>query len=649
MVKQPNGTLQRFYSVALPSAHLDKLDEQFAYMADLGIHEKYLTLTPAPAPVAVPAKIKPTITAGPTGPPSVTGVMGTTAQAATLDGPPPVTGTAGSTPKASAIATQQCNSFTGGDLNPCIDNACTFNIINTNKYFIPGTVRASTLMANFNSQGAAAACSTSGLVQLRQEDGSIFMDRWHFLPSAPRSLLSLGRMTAMGYTMLISRHNTVILTKEGETAFTCLPEREVSDIPPTKEELNSDDFVPPLVKVDENSFIFPDHVRIPACNLVAPPPPDRIVPAFHEVHNANHLDRSTPSTRLGRVQLQNLCDWHKRLAHADIRKVGFVLGIRLRDSLTKEMICAHCACAKIKSDSQGVPRPHPTRILQTVYIDAVGPFTPSYQDGFRYMHTVHEKFSEHTFTEFSVDRAEGGPFTLEWIDSANSRHHPHKVTDLISDGAPEYATSQAFNEGVRARGVTHTVNAPYAHHQSANVERPQRTIQDLARAERLGGGLPPSFWPFANAHASQVKSILPTSRKMNEAATNKDDHPLTPHEIWTGTRASSYADLHRSTHSFGAQCVVYHPTESRDSKKNSDHGEIAIYLCKALPATGHKCMLLSNGKVRIFRTVDVHETVFPFLLELQKSVPYALQFAPATQAHLVANELEELPNLPSPD
>ncbi len=95
--------------------------------------------------------------------------------------------------------------------------------------------------------------------------------------------------------------------------------------------------------------------------------------------------------------------------------------------------------------------------------------------------------------------------------------------------------------------------------------------------------------------------------------------------------------------------MVYHPIESRDSKKNSDHGEIAIYLCKATPATGHKCMLLANGKVRIFRTVVVHETVFPFLLELQKSVPYALQFAPATQAQLVANELEEPLNSPSPD
>ena len=63
---------------------------------------------------------------------------------------------------------------------------------------------------------------------------------------------------------------------------------------------------------------------------------------------------------------------------------------------------------------------------------------------------------------------------------------------------------------------------------------------------------------------------------MTEAAANKDDHPLTPHEVWHNTRVSSYAELHRSVHSFGAQCVVFHPTEARESKKNSDHGEIAI-------------------------------------------------------------------------
>jgi hypothetical protein len=86
--------------------------------------------------------------------------------------------------------------------------------------------------------------------------------------------------------------------------------------------------------------------------------------------------------------------------------------------------------------------------------------------------------------------------------------------------------------------------------------------------------------------------------------------------------------------------VVYHPTESRDSKKNSDHGEMAIYMCKALPSMGHKCMLLASGKIKVFRTVEVNETIFPFLIELQKSVPYALQFAPKTQQQLEAFELE---------
>ena len=104
--------------------------------------------------------------------------------------------------------------------------------------------------------------------------------------------------------------------------------------------------------------------------------------------------------------------------------------------------------------------------------------------------------------------------------------------------------------------------------------------------------------------------------------------------VWHEKRAASYADLHSSIHTFGAQCVVYHPPEDRDLKKNSDHGELAIYLCKALPRMGHKCLILKSGKVKVFRTVEVHETIFPFLIELQKSV--------ANQLQLEAEELEEI-------
>ena len=56
LVKQPNGKSPRFYSVALPTAYLSQLHEQFAYMADSGIHEDFLKVrvTAPQAPVAKP-------------------------------------------------------------------------------------------------------------------------------------------------------------------------------------------------------------------------------------------------------------------------------------------------------------------------------------------------------------------------------------------------------------------------------------------------------------------------------------------------------------------------------------------------------------------------------------------------------------------
>ncbi len=130
LVKQPNGKSPRFYSAVLPTAHLSQLHEQFASMADSGIHEDFLKVhVPAPqAPVAITTQLAP-------------------AAQPTTNQP--------------TLPTNTCNSYTSAhELNPCIDNACTFNIINTDIYFLPGTIRESTTMAHFNSQGASAPCSS---------------------------------------------------------------------------------------------------------------------------------------------------------------------------------------------------------------------------------------------------------------------------------------------------------------------------------------------------------------------------------------------------------------------------------------------------------------------------------------------------------
>ena len=637
-VKRPNGSQPRFYIVDVVTTHT--LHEQFAHMMQNGIPKTFFTVKQPATVQFVPVKTEtplPVITVEevhiqPTNHPPM--VPTPLTKGGESENP-----TTTQPPKSPTPRGNECNLSVGyPGLNPVIDNACTLHIINTDKYFIPGTIRESVMACNFNSDGLASNCVRSGLIQMRQKNGGIYMDRWHYQPGASRTLLSLGRMTAIGYTMEILRTVTNIV-KDGEVVFECSLEFEIPDLPPTKEELDNDYYVVPLTKLEESWFLLPENIRLPECNLVAPPPKGEFLTRHHEAHNA--------TGRLGKVQLQNINDWHVRLCHMCPRKVAFVLGIRLRESLTSSTLCAQCACAKITSDKKGPPRPAPTKLLQTVYIDAVGPFTPSYQEGFRYMHTVHEKFSEHTFAEFTVGRAEGGPATIAWIDQANNRHHPLKVVDLIADGAPEYAKSEEFTQSLLARGVSRHINAPYAHHHGGNVEQPQRTVQDLGRAARIGAGMTPPFWAFACKNALEAKCIMPTRKSMENAS--QEERPITPHEVWTGNRATSYADLHRYVHTFGAQCIAHHPIESRKSVKNDDHGELGVYLCRALPNLGHQVLLLKSGKVRVFRTVHVHETVFPFLLELRKSVPHALTFAPKTVEEVEEQELPQVENTETPN
>ena len=240
-------------------------------MARAGISEKALKLYTPPATVEVPIITQPDVDL--------------TVQ--TVTSPTPV------------IA--NCNSATHEhSLNACIDNACTFNIINTDKYFIPGTTRESHMQASFNSPGASATCTTSGLVQLRQEDGGIHMDRWHYIPGAHRTLLSLLRLTPQGFSYTGLNEHTLI-SKNGVQVFTCLPEREVPNYQLTKAELDDDNYVPPLIQLDEACFILPDNVRIPECNLVAPPPRSAIK-HHHEVHSTNNRTRFVNR----KVQHQNL-------------------------------------------------------------------------------------------------------------------------------------------------------------------------------------------------------------------------------------------------------------------------------------------------------------------------------------------------------
>ena len=153
--------------------------------------------------------------------------------------------------------------------------------------------------------------------------------------------------------------------------------------------------------------------------------------------------------------------------------------------------------------------------------------------------------------------------------------------------------------------------------------------------------MPPQFWHHAHRNAEYARNLLPTRRSQTETATDK--RALTPYEKWYNFEAPSYAELHRTQYTFGCECIGHSPKDSRPSVKNSDHGVLCVYLCNAHPDKGHICLVLETGALKTFGTVDCHPSIMPFLIELRKKVPHALQFAPSNLLELNEEELVQDP------
>ena len=165
---------------------------------------------------------------------------------------------------------------------------------------------------------------------------------------------------------------------------------------------------------------------------------------LHSIHELHEVLASTNRTdRLGPVQIQNIIDLHGLMAHCDVRKCAFILGIRLKDSLALSLQCPICNIAKSTDRRNDTPRPPTTSLLSRVTIDTVGPFEPSLQDGFRYFHSVHVDHIDFTDIFHTVDRSEVVACVDYWVTNTHARLHPERIVEMSTDGAPEFK-SNAF-------------------------------------------------------------------------------------------------------------------------------------------------------------------------------------------------------------
>ena len=513
--------------------------------------------------------------------------------------------------------------------NGALDGGATCCVANSRRLIQPGSERKVNVTATLTDK-RDMCFSEGGLINLRKQDGTMLTILALLNEGAERTIISKGLLKDLGYCEIDDPAHPEVtnLWLDGKLQFS-FPRRTPAARLTSKQAMSE-------IHVSGLSEI-PDHIFEIAAprqefQLTEYKPVDRSEPTegLHSLHELHHLlTAQNKSDKLGPIQIQTVLGVHDQLAHTDIRKCAFCCGIRLRDSLALALQCPACMEAKSHNRNAGPKREATTELLSRVTIDSVGPFPPTHKDNYQYFHTITVDHISYTEIKHTCERGEIVDWVDSWVLHAHALHHPKRIVAMDADGAPELK-SNSFRAKRVAEGINLRTGAPNQHTDQTTAERVQGTIQRMSLTIRVAAGVPQPYSAYADRQATHVLQRLPTSDAIaSHKPTKEDPRPLSPYELWTGQSAPSFQALHSDIFTFGMEGFAHKPKETR--AKGDIPGVRVVYLCPATPNKGHLALIIATGKVKVFPFIKMHQGVFPFLIELRKTVPKALlSFEPAT-------------------
>ena len=110
--------------------------------------------------------------------------------------------------------------------------------------------------------------------------------------------------------------------------------------------------------------------------------------------------------------------------------------------------------------------------------------------------------------------------------------------------------SAEFEAFLQSKNISHTTSPAYAKAINGVAERRIGMVTDIARYYMLLSGAPPSFWPYAVAHASTALNLVTYGKSK-----------IPPLEVITGCRQRVMNHL-----PFGCAAVVTKQVRERDNK-----------------------------------------------------------------------------------
>lgn len=234
--------------------------------------------------------------------------------------------------------------------------------------------------------------------------------------------------------------------------------------------------------------------------------------------------------------------WHEILGHCNyddiLRLQNVVDGMQIKGKMSKpEKECEVCIQGKFTQTRNRNPDARAKAPLQLIHTDLAGPVATESLDGYKYVQSFTDDYSNAMFVYFLRKKSDSVQATEKFLADVS----PYgEVKCIRSDNGTEFTCSD-FQALLRKNRIRHETTAPYSPHQNGTAERGWRTLFEMGRCMLVESELPKYLWQYAVQTAAIVRNRC-FSRRTGQ----------TPYEMLTGKKPNV-----SRMHKFGSVCYTY--------------------------------------------------------------------------------------------
>ena len=277
-------------------------------------------------------------------------------------------------------------------------------------------------------------------------------------------------------------------------------------------------------------------------------------------------------------------DWHNILSHRnldDIKKMRS-RGIKFKNCECSDQ-CEACIQGKLAKKSFPKMADQVENVLDVISSDVCGPFEITSIQGYKYLVTFIDIYSNYTEVRFIKEKSEVPFKVIEFIESIKVQFG-RKPKIFRSDRGTEYLNVK-LQDYFKKEGIKTQTTVGYAPEQNGVAERKNRTLVEAARTMLIDSGLPKYLWTEAINEANYNLNRVLSKNNTNSAF----------EKFYSKTQ--TFNDFHE----FGSQVYVMIPDVYR--KKLDIKARSCLYVGHDNQAKGYRVYDPVSRTVKLSRNV----------------------------------------------